>query len=165
MARVRTNLQIIKRSRRRPREGDLFRMVLPDSVELYGRVVGADLEPPRAPIANAYLIYVYKGDAHGSEEFATARLNPGRLLIPPVFINRLPWSLGYFETIANDVLTESDLLAQHCFWSAGRACYVDETRNRLPARLEPCGDWALSSYRWLDDHVSDALGIPRVPVD
>ena len=165
MGRPKTNLQIIKPSRRRPRGGDFFRMVLPDWVELYGRVGGADLEPPRAPIVNAYLIYVYKEDAFQSEEFGTAHASPGQLLLPPVFINRLPWWHGYFETIANHDLKESDLLTQHCFWSAARRSYVDEKRNPLPAAVEPCGAWGLCSYRWLDDQLSDALGIPRVPVE
>jgi transposase len=55
--------------------------------------------------------------------------------------------------------------AQYCFWDAARSRYVDEQLNPLPRELQPCGDWGLSSYRWLDDQISDALGISRVPED
>jgi len=111
---------------------------------------------------NSYLIYVY-GERSTSMEPVLAQLRPDRLLLPPVFINRMPWTRGYFETVTSGALQQGDLLDQHCFWDAARSRYVDENLNVLPGERQPCGDWALSSYRWLDDQVSDALGIPRVP--
>jgi len=61
-------------------------------------------------------------------------------------------------------LAVDDLVAQHCFLSAGRGRYFDEDFNELPGPVEPCGDWGLHGYRTLDDEVSDALGIPGAPV-
>lgn len=120
-----TNLRVLKRSNKKPLAGDFFVMQLPDETYLFGRVIGAGLEPPHAP--------------------------------------RMPWTKGYFKTVEHEALTHDVLLPQHCFWDAARARYVDERGNPLPHESQPCGDWGLSSYRWLDDHVSDALGIPRVP--
>lgn len=164
MSEDKTNLRVMKRSRNMPHRGDVFAMKLPDDTYIFGRIIGAELEPPRAPMVHSYLIYVY-------DERATsltpdlAQLRPDRLLLPPVFINRMPWSKGYFQTVATSSLEADDLLARHCFWSAARDGYVDENGVSLRRASEPCGDWALSSYRWLDDRISDALGIPRVLED
>lgn len=156
-----TNLRVIRRSRHRPQRGDVFVMQLPDGDYLFGRVILA--EPPReqAPMPASYLIYVYD-HRQGDKTVDVAVLRPDRLLIPPVWINRMPWTKGYFEHLTNAPIGADDLLAQHCFyeWTGD---HLDETGKKLPGPVEPCGDWALSSYRWLDDHVSDALGIPRVP--
>lgn len=160
-----TNLQVLRPSRKKPLAGDIFAMQLPDGTYLFGRVIGADLtEPHEAPMPGAYLIYVYRHRAE-SRRPDRAALAPDNLLLPPVFINKMPWTKGYFETVDHADLAPADRLVQHCFWSAGRNIYVDENRNPLPREIQPCGDWALSSYRWLDDQISDALGIPRVPED
>lgn len=90
-------------------------------------------------------------------------MTPDRLLLPPVFINKMPWTKGYFETVVHVDITSSDRLGQHCFWRAAQGIFVDENRNPLPHEVPPCGEWGLASYRLLDDLVSDALGIPRVP--
>jgi Immunity protein 26 len=160
-----TNLRVLSPSRKKPRAGDIFAMRLPDETHLFGRVIAADLtEAHEAPMPGAYLIYVYRHRAE-SPEPGRAALVPDNLLLPPIFINKMPWTKGYFRTVDHMELTPSDRLAQHCFWSAGRGIYVDENRNQLPREIQPCGDWALSSYRWLDDQISDAVGTPRAPED
>ncbi|MEU4418773.1 immunity 26/phosphotriesterase HocA family protein [Nocardia salmonicida] len=158
-----TNLRRLKPSRSTPRRGDVFAMQLPDETHLFGRVIGAQLEPPRAPMPRSYLIYVYRERSAGKAA-PLAALTPDRLLLPPVFINQMPWTKGYFETIAQTQLQSHDLLRQHCFrrWTGE---VLDEQGNKLPAPVEPCGDWGLSSYRWLDDQISEALGIPRAPIE
>lgn len=80
----------------------------------------------------------------------------------------MAWTKGYFRTIENRPLEKFDLLKQHCFLRVSFGptkpnTFVDETGQLLAQRTEPCGNWSLVSYRWIDDHVSDALGIPRVP--
>jgi hypothetical protein len=159
-----TNIKVLKASRKKPRPGDVFAMQLPDGTHLFGRVVGAELEPPLAPMPLAYLIYVYDVRSAGKQPDLGALL-PDRLLLPPVFINRMPWTKGYFENVAHQELEPDLLLQQYCFWDAARGRYVDEQQNPLPQEVQPCGDWGLSSYRWLDDQISDALGVPRVPED
>lgn len=160
MPQPQTNLQVLRRSNKKPQPGDIFVMQLSDDTYLFGRVVSA--EPDPAPMPLSYLIYVY-ADRSLTKEPALERLHPDRLLLPPVFINRMPWTKGYFETVEHEDLDNDAMLPQHCFWDAARARYVDLQHNPLPGEIQPCGDWALSSYRWLDDQVSDALGIPRVP--
>lgn len=150
-----TNLQVLKRSRRRPAAGDVFVMLPPDDRYLVGRVIRNDVLGP----ASATLIYIY-ADRRDSKR-APVVLDQTALLIPPVITNALGWDNGIFETVDHRPITGGETLARHCFFAAGR--YYDEDLNPLPARVEPCGVGGVMSYRMLDDLVSDALRIARVP--
>ena len=92
-----------------------------------------------------------------------AHLSPSALLVPPMMTNRLPWSRGYFQTVAQWPLKPGDTLAQHCFLSPLRGRYFDETYNELPGPVEPVGALVLDSYRTIDDVISEALGVDLVP--
>ncbi|WP_344296870.1 immunity 26/phosphotriesterase HocA family protein, partial [Agromyces neolithicus] len=138
----------------KPKAGDIFAMGLPDGSYIFGRVIGADLtEPNEAPMPGSYLIYVYRHRSASPWPDRT-ELVPENLLLPPVFINKMPWTKGYFERVDHVELTAGDRLAQHCFWRAAPGIFVDEHRNPLPREVRPCGDWGLASYRLLDDLAS-----------
>jgi hypothetical protein len=92
-------------------------------------------------------------------------MRPDRLLVSPIMTNRLPWTRGYFETLANVPLEVGDVLPRHCFLSASRGRYFDDAGNELAGAIEPVGDYALHSFSTIDDQISDKLGIPRVPAD
>lgn len=162
---VKTNLRPLKRSYKKLTPGDIFAMLLPDGRYLFGRVILSDLPATRAPMPTSNLIYIYKVQSDKKAPPPIQALKPENLLIAPEFINRMPWTKGYFETVAHEPLQQADLLQQHCFWDSSRKIYTDETGEKLAKRIEPCGIWGLGSYRVLDDLVSDALGIPRVPID
>lgn len=161
---VQINLRVIRRSRKLPRAGDVFAMQVPDERYLFGRVIAADLPSGRAPMPDAHLLYIYN-TLRKDKAVDPQGLRPSELLLPPVFTNSMGWTRGHFETLTNQPLKVDDLLEQHCFWDVLREEYVDEYMNVLPGRAEPCGLWGLGSYRAIDDMISDALGIPRVPVD
>jgi Immunity protein 26 len=113
------------------------------------------------PTAN--LVYVYRVERQTPTPVPLNELAPANLLIPPQFINRMPWTKGYFQNVAHPPLQSGDLLDQHCFWDAVRKVYRDRDGAFRTSRSEPCGVWGLGSYRLLDDLISDALGIDRVP--
>jgi hypothetical protein len=146
-----------------PAAGDVFVMQLPTSKYLLARVMLAN--PPRisAPGPSANLIYIYSWQSD-TDQPDHQQLTCDRLLLPPIWTNRLGWTRGVFRAIENRSVQARDLLAQHCFRDSFRNAYCDETGRKLPFRVEPCGEWGLVSYLWIDDHVSDAVGIPRVPV-
>ncbi|MDP8907567.1 MAG: immunity 26/phosphotriesterase HocA family protein [Chloroflexota bacterium] len=150
-----TNLQILRRSRNKPEVGDIFAMLPPDGKYLFGRVIRTDALGPM----KALLIYIYANRSESKK--APAELSPQSLLIAPTFTNALGWTHGRFETIENRPLGPGEVLERHCFYAAGR--YYDEDAQPLSERTEPCGVGGVTSYRMLDDQISDALGIPRVP--
>ena len=130
-------------------------MLPPDGRFVFGRVIRTNVLPPMA----ATLIYVYSYRTDAKEP--PGELSREALLIPPTLTNALGWFHGVFETIDQRPLTERDVLRQHCFYAAGR--YYDEYSNPLQGPHEPCGVGGVTSYRMLDDRISDALGIERVP--
>jgi len=154
------NLRVLRPSRKRLAPGQIFVMLPRDDKYLFGRVISTVAK--WGPSASANLIYVFKVRSDSKIPPDSSELRANRLLIAPLIINRLPWSRGYFETIATRPLVEGDVLKRHCFRSSyGR--YYDEQSRELSAPSEPCGDWGLHSYRTIDDEISDALGIPRAP--
>lgn len=163
---ARTNLKVLKRQAA-PHRGEVFMMQLCDSSWLFGRVILAGVPQNRAPMPGANLIYIYAQQSQTPEP-DHAQLRPDRLLISPLWTNNLPWTKGYFQTIEKLPITKFDLLRQHCFHRVpvrvgGPGKFVDEAGRELSGGSEPCGEWSLVSYRWIDDHISDAVGIPRVP--
>jgi hypothetical protein len=154
------NLRKLRPSRSPLRAGDIFAMQLPSDRYLFGRVIEADIPRERAPMPKSNLIYIYRYQSEEPDPTSVS-LVPSDLLIPPVFTNHLAWSRGYFETLGHAEITQKDLLPHGSFWDAAGACFVDADGNRLPREVPPAGDWGLSSYRWIDDRISEALGIPR----
>lgn len=158
-----TNLRELRPIRKKPERGDVFVMQLPDLTHLFGRVIDADMrDPQRAPVQGCNLIYVYD-QRSSSKDPDLKTLTPDRLLLPPVFVNRTPWTRGYFEVVGNASLTPDDVLSTVSYWDALRSRYVDQEGSPLPGKVHPAGIWAVASYRGLDDRVSDALSIPRAP--
>ena len=161
-----TNLRVLAPSRKAPRPGDLFAMQLPDERFLFGRVVSTEARWTVAGGSDpAILIYVYRQPSKVGEVPAGSAMRVGELLVPPIMINRLPWSRGYFQTLSRVPLESEDVLPQHCFHSASRGRYYDEHGNELWGPTQPVGDHGLHSFRTVDDLISDALGIPRASED
>jgi hypothetical protein len=143
----------------------VFAVGLPDGTFVFGRVIAADLPSEQAPMPGSNLVYIYDLRT-ASPEPRVDELTVERLLIPPLFINRLPWSRGYFQTVSSADLDPSDRLPQHHFWDAARSAYVNEAGRPIAhTPPTPVGDWGLHSFRTVDDAISEALGFPPVPED
>src|SRR5690606_1968335 len=112
-------------------------------------------------MSDSILIYIFSIESETKEP--PEHLPVMRLLIPPLMTNRLPWSRGYFETIAHREFDAGERLPLHCFYSLTFKKYFDDSGNELPKRSEPCGFSGLDSYRTIDDAISKALGIPLAP--
>ena len=149
------NLVVLKKSRRRPKVGDIFVLLASDQLYLYGRVIATDVNAGGFPGSN--LIYIYS--SRSKVKHSVPVLQRGQLLVPPIMTNNLPWVRGYFEFIENKPLLTMDRLRQHCFRDS-RRWYFDEYGNRLQQAVEPVGDWGLHSFRTIDDAISKALGLP-----
>lgn len=160
------NLEMLTPSRKRLNVGDVFALKPKGHPYYFGRVIRLDAI---GLAGGAILIYIY--NAKSDDKGSIPVLDKRHLLIAPTMINRLPWSRGYFETVANLPLSDEDILHPHCFEDDWRhvlfpgspIIYRDEYGNRLPGRTEPCGIYGLGSFRTVDDDVSEALGIPLAP--
>jgi hypothetical protein len=161
--RLPTNFEALGRSNRMPKNGDLFTLKLVSRQFLFGRVIRADADRLTAPGPACNLIQIYDRQSEDERPPVDA-LSPESLLIPPLWTNRKAWTLGYFKTIASLPLLPADCLSPYCFEDTLPTFgtkYRDEEGGVLPDRLEPCGIWGLVSYRWVDDRISEALGVPK----
>ena len=163
-----TNLQLLKASRKKQKPGDVFVLRIADEKYLYGRIIRNDalwtLRDPgyRGDDARANLAYVYDHVAVEPEPLDLAILSRDRLLIPPFFVDGLWWSRGYFQTMFNAPLAESDVLPRHCFQRPSSRRFYDEFNNELDDPIEPIGSLSLPTIGWIDSKLSVALGIPEV---
>lgn len=119
-----TNLRVLgSRSRTKPQPGDVFAMQPAEGLFLFGQVVLAEFY---GPMPQSYLIYVY--DHRSSTQVPDlARLTKDHLLLPPLFINRMPWTRGYFKNVAHRDLV-GQVLPEHRLGLAG-ATRRRERRN------------------------------------
>lgn len=154
----RTNLRVLRPSRKRLSEGDVFVFQPGDDRYFFGRIIKLDVSVGGFP--NGILVYLY--NASSSNKHSIPKLDRSDLLLPPLATNHLPWSRGYFEVVTTEPLKDANVLPAHCFRSSTGRCY-DEMGNQVAVPVEPVGEFALQSYRSIDDLVSDAIGIPKVP--
>jgi hypothetical protein len=155
-----TNLEFLKQSRKQLKPGDIFVLKPKGRDYYYGRVISTTADCGFGP-PKAVLVYIY--NATSKNKCDIPALDKKNLLIPPVMINRLGWSRGYFETIEHKELTIDDVLKVHCFWSRAKEVYINEKGQQLDEPHEPIGFYGLSNYRVIDDRISELLEIPLAP--
>ncbi|MFC4536494.1 Imm26 family immunity protein [Sphaerisporangium dianthi] len=148
----------MRASRVRPRAADIFALDVKGVGYVFGRVMLAGLPEEHPHTSAALLCYIYSL-CSVDKSVDAGDLRRDELLIPPFFINSMPWRLGYFETIGHVEPTETDSLPRHCFYSITWDSYYDEWGNQLKERYEPCGVWGIQAYGGIDFEVSRALGI------
>nr|WP_254455426.1 immunity 26/phosphotriesterase HocA family protein [Paenarthrobacter ureafaciens] len=156
-------MRVLKPSRKKPKEGDVFTLQLPDGLYSFGRVINTGANAGFG--VGAQLIYIFKFRSEMKNIPDRVELRVDHLLLPPMMTNLLPWSRGYFETLGNLSFAEREILATHCFHSAMFDRYYDEHAVELPQSVEPVGAYGLESFSTIDDAVSKALGFPLVPED
>jgi len=154
-------MQVLKRSRKPPREGDIFVYQVKSHPFGFGRVIR--LNTKIGGFERVILLYLY--DAFSPTKEPVPKLDRRKLLVPPLGTNQRPWTMGYFETICHRPLEAEDVLPVHCFWDDmyEPVRYFDEFGRRLKKRSEPCNVDALGSFRTIDVEISLALGIEPAP--
>lgn len=153
------NLEILKKSRIKTKPGDIF-VFKPKGYDYYfGRTIDINADCGFGP--GAILIYIY--NITSRDKYSIPKLDKSNLLLPPLMINNLPWSKGYFEIVGNSPLVKEDIFEIHCFKSLHTGEYYDERANKLDKEYQPIGIKGLSSYKSFDDKISKKLGIPLAP--
>lgn len=147
-------LDVIEKSRKLPMVGDLF-VLKPVGYDYYlGRVIKTDAKI--FTFNNCILVYVY--NSHGADPVLMCQepSDQDNFLLPPLLINRLPWSKGYFKTICNIPLKADDQLEQHVFRTyEGRL--FDEYGKSLLEASGPVGMHGLWSYSAVGEAIQNKL--------
>jgi hypothetical protein len=155
MASAKYNLQVLKRSRTKPKAGDIF-VIRPIKHDYYfGRVIN-----PKVDQLGFQGILAYLYDIHAGDKQPPAALLPTRLLIPPLLLDFSCWTMGLVEKVGHRELSAVDVLPKHCFYSLFFRRYFDEHRTPLEKKIEPCGTYGITTPSGLGLDISKALGIP-----
>ena len=108
------------------------------------------------------LVYIY--NVFTKEIDLNVKLNKNDLAIDPKFINRRGWLDGFFKTTKHTKLKKDDMLEQHCFVYRSifenEPEYVDENREAIKERIEPCGFYGLGNHRNIDALMSERYNLP-----
>ncbi|MEI6533006.1 MAG: immunity 26/phosphotriesterase HocA family protein [Candidatus Roizmanbacteria bacterium] len=145
------------RTLKRPQEGDIFVFSFDNKEYYFGRVIKLDVIAGGFP--GAVLIYAY--DQKTNKKKLIPLLNKENLLIPPVMINRMPWTRGYFEVVEHKVLLPEDVFEKHIFKTDNPNISLDEYGNRMQNVVANYGYSALSSYLSFSEKVSLVLDDKR----
>ncbi len=151
------NLEVLKRSRKKPQPGDIFVARLPGRPFVFGRVIRTDATV--GGFHDTILVYFYR--ASSDDKSSIPELSRDDLLIAPLATNARPWTMGYFETVGHSALVQSDVRPVHSFRDALRGWFFDDNGCRQETATEPIGTYGLHSFQTIDDALSDALGVPR----
>ncbi|BEV13083.1 immunity 26/phosphotriesterase HocA family protein (plasmid) [Asticcacaulis sp. DW145] len=128
-----TNMMPIKKSNKSICAGDVFVLNIKDCGYILGLVIKANIDFPNAPMHGSNLIYIYNQFVPDFN-FSGPIPSPDKLLIPPVWINKMPWTKGLFANIGKSDLTVDKVLKQHCFYSVARRTFVNEKCNSKAGR-------------------------------
>lgn len=152
------NLVKLKPSRKNPQPGDVFVFMLKQHLGQFwfGQVIRNDSSV--GPFKNTILIYIFKN--HSPDKQNVPVLSSDALLVPPIHTNKLPWTRGYFETVANKDLIKEQLLPYHHFLSAFKGRVFDDDSRPVANPGPIVGEFGLHSFKTIDDSISKALGIP-----
>ncbi|MBN2488860.1 MAG: immunity 26/phosphotriesterase HocA family protein [Methanosarcinaceae archaeon] len=144
----------IKRSRKKPKVGDVFVIQPRDSIYFYGKVIKTNIETKDPFIKGMITIFIYK---KSRREFKLPKhLNPKELLIPPCIVNLRGWTMGYFFTLGNIGLTEEDRVLNYGFRDS-RGRFLTEEHTELKEKPDIVGTYGLGSYGAVAYEVTRAL--------
>lgn len=128
-------LNVIKRKRIQPQEGDVFLVSPRENIYFYGKVLRANIRNPYDDWVNEQnMVVIFKSK---TDIISMEKYNPNYddLLVRPTVVTKQYWSNGSFYTIDNIPLTDLEKNLDYGFYDAIDDCFVKETGekiNRIP---------------------------------
>lgn len=148
----------MKKSTKKPQEGDVFVLQPIKDVFYFGKVIQTSLKSVDSFINGMILIYIYQ--CSSNNKVIPNDLDNKELLIAPVIVNHQPWRKGYFETVGNAGVSERDRNIDFAFWNVLKEEYVDINGRVVILNNEPKyrSIYGLGSYGIVGKDVQKALG-------
>lgn len=146
--------KIVSRSLKKPKVGDVFVYSFDHKEYFFGSVIKTDVNAGGFP--GAILIYAYNTSSNSKQP--TPKLSKDDLLVPPVMINPMPWTRGYFEVVEHVNLTKEDIYDKHIFkQDESVKGGINEYGIHSDKFVPNCGYGGLSSYLSFETRVLNAL--------
>ena len=149
------DLLVLKKSRKKPKEGDVFVLNPKKDIYCYGKVIEVGVKSRDSFVNGMYLIYLYN---YFSETKAlNCELDVDNLLIPPVVINSQLWINGYAETLSNIAVSEKEKNLEFGFWDIGRKIYVNINGDKIDKIPKLVSLFGLGSYGFIGKEINKAI--------
>lgn len=141
-----TELLLQKKSRRKPKIGDIFALRVKEDLYFYGKVLKTEINNPHPLFQGWNLICVYDFSSQDIINTDLSKLSEHDLLLPPLVTNHKGWYDGYFLTIGNENITEDEMQIDYGFWDDLRKIYRNEEGTILDKKPNLVSRYALVSY-------------------
>ena len=145
----------MNKSGKHPKEGDIFLVQPLMNMYYYGKVIQTQIQSKDSFVNGMNLIFIY--NKYTTDQSIPEDLNDAGFLIPPIIINNLPWSRGYFQTIGTAPVTEREKSMSYGFWSFLKKSFVDVQGVPLAYRPQYWSDYGLASYAVIGEKIQTAL--------
>lgn len=150
-----TDLIAMKKTRKKPRDGDVFALQPAPGMYYFGKVIQARTESIYSMLDGWTLIYIYK--YRSASKDMPPGLEDEELLFAPVVVNHQPWLKGYFETVGNVAVSEKEKNLDYVFWDVAREIYVDINGQPVDRKPKYAATFGLGSYGYIGRAVQGIL--------
>lgn len=139
-------LKVIKRSKNKPVDGDVFVLSPRDGVYFFGKVLNSDIQHIREEIflhrKCMVCIFESKCNKITIDEFISDYSN---LLINPIIVDVSYWTKGYFHTIGNESISDKEKELDYGFYKIGNGKIYREDGRELSQRPQLLGTYGIAS--------------------
>ena len=149
------DLIAMKKSSKKPQEGDVFVLQPVIGKFYFGKVIQTDLKSLDSFINGMTLIYIY--NYCSIEKEIPLELEKEELLIAPIIVNNQPWLKGDFETIGNKQVLENEKTIDFAFWDTLKKEYVDINGHVIKSKPQYSSIYGLGSYGVVGKEVRKAI--------
>lgn len=141
-------LRVLKRKRKYPEIGDIFRLMPPNSEYLYGIVINNHVKSIGITEAIVVMIFVSKEKLL---EACSRTILPDDLFIPPKILTNLYWTKGFFETV--DRIENFHCDADYGFYRPFEDDFVNENNIKMDHRPQIIDSTGICTYRGIASDV------------
>lgn len=145
----------MKKSKKTPNEGDIFVLQPLPNKFYYGKVIQTNIISKDSYINGMTLIYIYNKVSEDKQ--LPQSLDKQDLLIAPIIVNNQPWQKGFFETIDNVNILESEKKIDYGFWDLLKEKFIDINGNDLVNEPQYWTQYGLGSYGIVGKEVQRAI--------
>lgn len=134
-----------KVSRRKRVTGDLYALTLTSGGFLGVRI--ADDDATVGGMDGMYVVYLYEDQASDLQDLPALCVSVDALLMPPLIINRSPWTYGYMTYVGPVERCPGELLTRHVFQHRITKRYYDAQGLEVPKppRSQPVGECSVTT--------------------
>ena len=129
--------------------------MFPDNICFLGQIVS--LEAEAGGFEGCILINIFEQKVTFSDDIQS--LDNYKLLLAPLYVNKLGFSRGYMPIIGNQPVIKAS--SKYCYFDVFHKNHVDSKGKTLRKPEGLVGIWGLSNYLVIDDLISEKLGLEK----